>query len=656
MYPLELLLHLVGAILAGTAAFLAVRLIPHTGKLKGWLFISAALASLAVECITRLLTHSDVLAGKLVHLTLVDALPVATSVLFLAGIISSRANFRERKATLEILEEQISRLQHASTKADAEMPADEPAARQSVGDSGKEGSEDLPMLKNRELEQHRIAQADREWQAVFDAVTAPLFLYDRAYRVIRANRAYTDQANMALKDIIGKPYFEVFPKLGHPIIDPPQNFEQGTARSELRLETGEVFLSRNFPVYNEANEYHHSLHILEDVTQVKQAERSVRRTRQALKVVTACIHEMLLANDEPKMLQTLCRVAVESGGYRLAWVGNAEHDENKTVRPVASHGQKKDVPPLPNPTWADTESGHGPIGIAIRTGKTCIAQDFIHDPQFGFFHSYAAKNNLASVVGLPLYEGKSVWGGLVLCSDESFAFSKEEVAVLEVLSASVAFGVTAFRIRAEHMASLQESTRRIDGLRNNLEDIIVAMGTAIEKRHPYAIGHHRRVGEICMALALEMGLPDEQAYGVRLAGMVHDVGDIQVPEEIFCKTGELTEDERMQIERHPQVGHDILSGLNLPWPIVQAVLQHHERLDGSGYPKGLKGDELLLEAKIIAVADTIQAVAYAQRPDHPRLGLSAALAEVERNKGTLYDEVVVDAALRLFREKGYEVS
>lgn len=661
LYPQELPLHLAGIVLAGTAAFLALRLVPLTGKMKAFLFIAAALVLLMVEVLYQLLVQSGVLAaGMPGHRIFLDALPVAISALLLAGIISVRTFFSERKVALERLKEQISRLRHSSTQPDAELTVEELAARQAVVDSAEEGSALLPMLKQLELKRQRIVQMDRERQAIFDAIPSPVFVYDRAYRVIRANRAYAERTGMPLKDIIGRPYFEIFPKLGHPIIDLPQNVKNGLANSELRLETGEVFLSRNYPVYNEASEYQHTLHILEDVTQAKQAEKSVRRTRQALKTVIACIHEMLLSNDEPQMLQTVCRVAVESGWYCLAWVGNAEHDQNKTVRPLASHGHKKDFPLLPYPTWADTESGHRPIGIAIRTGKTCVVQDFIHDPNFESLHSYAVKNNLASVVALPLYSGTSVWGVLLLCSDESFAFSDEEVAVLEILSASVAFGVTALRIRAEHLASSQESTQRIDGLRNNLEKVIVAMGDAIEKRQPNAIGHQRRVGdrvgEIGMALALEMGLPEQQAYGVRLAGLVHDVGDIQIPEEIFSKTGGLTEDERIQIERHPQAGYDIFSELKLPWPVAQAVLQHHERLDGSGYPNGLKGNQILLEAKIIAVADTIEAIAYQQHPDHPRLGVPAALAEVERNKGTLYDAVVVDAALRLFREKGYEVS
>jgi HD-GYP domain-containing protein (c-di-GMP phosphodiesterase class II) len=654
VYSMELLLLSSGVILAGTASLLALRLIPLTGKLKQGLLLSAVPILLMLTGLYQLLVYSGVLAaGRLDHVIAIDALAVVMGTLLLAFIISSRAMYREHHAAQEWLEEQVRALQ--SSLARTEMTGDGLAAYGALAYAGKDRRDTLPLLKYIELMRHQNALAEHDWLLAFDAVTDPIVLYDRTYRVIRANHAYTDRAGMALKDIIGKPYFQVFPKLGRPIVDPSENIEQGVARSELRLETGEVFLSKNFPVYNEANEYRHTLHIFEDVTQIKQSEKAVRRTRLALKVVASCTREMLQANDESQMLQTVCRVAVESGAYRLAWVGQAEQDKNKTVSPIASYADKNHLISLPHATWDDTDAGHGPIGMAIRTGKTCVANDLIHDPKFRFWHGYATKNHLAAAVGLPLHSGKSVWGGLVLCSVEPLSFSAEEVAVLEVLSASLAFGVSAARIRAENMTSVQSSTLRFDGLKNNLEKIIVAMEVAIEKHHDYSIDHSRIVGEIGMRIALEMGLPEEQAYGVRLAGILHDVGEVQIPEEIFCKTGQLTADERMQAEGHTQAGHDIFSGLDLPWPLAKTVLQHHERLDGSGYPNGLKGDDILLEAKIIAVADTFSAIAY-QRQNHPRLGIPAALAELERNKGKLFDGVFVDAALKLFREKGYGVS
>jgi HD-GYP domain-containing protein (c-di-GMP phosphodiesterase class II) len=280
----------------------------------------------------------------------------------------------------------------------------------------------------------------------------------------------------------------------------------------------------------------------------------------------------------------------------------------------------------------------------------------INDPQLAYMHRDAVQHGYASAIGLPLSNGTNVFGALCFCADEPFAFSEEEVVVLEEFAAIVAFGITAFRLRIERHKDLQERVRYLGALRDNLEDIIEAVGIAIEARHnPYAVEHQNRVADMAKAIAQEMGFSEERVRGVQLAGILHDVGEIRIPEAILCKPGTLTDDELITVRNHPQLGYDILKEVTLPWPVAQAVLQHHERLDGSGYPKGLKGDDILPEARIIAVADTIDALAFQQRPSHPRLGIPTALLEIEKNKGTLFDKAVVDAAIKLFRDKEFKV-
>lgn len=532
------------------------------------------------------------------------------------------------------------------------MTADSFTTPQSGADPLKERTALLFMLEDLERERHQIKQEQHEWQTAFDAVTDPIFLYDRSYRILRANSAYANLAGMPLRDLKGQLYFEVFPKLGHPIIDSLQNLEQDIAKSEIQMGTGEIFLSKDFPVHNDAGEYLYSLHILEDITQIKQVGKSVRRTKRALKLSAACIREMLQASDELQMLQTVCRRVVESGWYRIAWVGYAEQDANKTVRPVVFSGYPEGFPAALHSTWADTEHGHGPVGTAIRTGKTHVIQNVLNDPQLAYRHRDAVQHGYASAIGLPLSSEASVFGALCFCADEPFAFSGGEVVVvLEEFAAIISFGITAFRLRAEHNNNLQERVQYLDALRVHLEDVIEAIGIAIEGRHnPYAVEHQNRVADIAKSIALEMGLPEEQARGVQLAGILHDVGEIQIPEGILSKPGKLTDDELMKLKDHPQLGYNILKQVTLPWPVAQAVLQHHERLDGSGYPQGLKGEEILPEARIIAVADAIDALASAS-PNHPRLGIPAALLEIEKYKGKLYDEAVVNAAIKIFRAR-----
>ncbi len=191
-------------------------------------------------------------------------------------------------------------------------------------------------------------------------------------------------------------------------------------------------------------------------------------------------------------------------------------------------------------------------------------------------------------------------------------------------------------------------------LRAALAATVQATAMMVETRDPYTAGHQRRVADMGRAIALEMQLTDEQIEGIHMAGMVHDLGKISVPSEILSKPTRLTDLERRLIKTHSQAGYDILKDIEFPWPIARIVLEHHERMDGSGYPNGLKGDQVLPESRILAVADVVEAMA-SHRPYRAGLGIEAALAEIEANRGTLYDPVVADVCLKLFREKGYRL-
>ena len=202
---------------------------------------------------------------------------------------------------------------------------------------------------------------------------------------------------------------------------------------------------------------------------------------------------------------------------------------------------------------------------------------------------------------------------------------------------------------AERTSSLRESEEK---LRTSLLESITALAVIVEMRDPYTAGHQHRVANLAVAIAREMKLSEEQLVGIYLAGAVHDVGKIRVPAEILSKPGRLTELEFSLIKEHSGNGSEILKNIHFPWPIAQIVLQHHERMNGSGYPDGIKGDALLIEARIIAVADVVESMA-SHRPYRPALGIDAALAEIQHNSGTLYDEAVVQACVRVFCNQGF---
>jgi len=206
----------------------------------------------------------------------------------------------------------------------------------------------------------------------------------------------------------------------------------------------------------------------------------------------------------------------------------------------------------------------------------------------------------------------------------------------------------------ERKQSAEALAMSIENLRKALGGTVQAIAMVVEARDPYTAGHQRRAADLAYTLAAEMGLSGDRIEGLRMAGRIHDIGKISVPAEILSKPTKLTPIEFGLIKVHPRAGYDILKEIEFPWPIAQIVLQHHERMDGSGYPQGLKGEEILLEAKILIVADVIEAMAT-HRPYRPALGIEAALEEISRGKGIHYDPAAVDACLKLFREKGYKM-
>lgn len=191
-------------------------------------------------------------------------------------------------------------------------------------------------------------------------------------------------------------------------------------------------------------------------------------------------------------------------------------------------------------------------------------------------------------------------------------------------------------------------------LRHAMGGVIQAMTMAVEMRDPYTAGHQRRVTNLARAISSEMDLSIDGIDAIRMAGVVHDIGKIHVPAEILSKPGQLTESEFGIIKSHPQVGYDILSTIDFEWPVADIVIQHHERINGSGYPAGLKQNDIMTEAKILGVADTFEAMA-SHRPYRPALGIDKASEELSENKGILYDSRVVDACLKLIKKKGFQV-
>ena len=186
-----------------------------------------------------------------------------------------------------------------------------------------------------------------------------------------------------------------------------------------------------------------------------------------------------------------------------------------------------------------------------------------------------------------------------------------------------------------------------------MDNTLETMSKIIEVKDPYTSGHQRRVCQLAIRIAQEMKLPEDKIEGIRIASLIHDIGKIGIPTEILSKPTKLTDIEFSLIKGHPQIGYDILKSIDFSYPVVQIVLQHHERLDGSGYPNNLRGNKIILEARILGVADVAEAMS-SHRPYRPALGIDKALEEISKNRGILYDPEVVDVCLKLFKEKGFK--
>jgi len=205
----------------------------------------------------------------------------------------------------------------------------------------------------------------------------------------------------------------------------------------------------------------------------------------------------------------------------------------------------------------------------------------------------------------------------------------------------------------ERKQAEEELKQSYGKLQEALDGTIHALAAMAEWRDPYTAGHQHRVAGLAIAIAKDMNFTEEQIKKIHISAIIHDIGKINVPSEILSKPGRLSEFEFEIIKTHPQVGYDILKGIKFPWPIARIVLQHHERLDGSGYPQGLSGEEICLEARILGVADVVEAMS-SHRPYRPAIGIDRALEEISRNKGILYDPNMVDVCVKIFTDKKFK--
>jgi response regulator RpfG family c-di-GMP phosphodiesterase len=380
-----------------------------------------------------------------------------------------------------------------------------------------------------------------------------------------------------------------------------------------------------------------------DMTARKDHEIKLGRLNQLLLTIRSINEYLLVAENEEALYRFVCEALKELEGVVGVIVGIRlpEH----VLKSVGWAGFSVEMASSLSVRWDDSPLGGGVMGTAAREGRPVVADDIENDPRYGPWREIVQTWGLKSAAAVPLVFGGEVNGVLSIYSEARHAFDEQDVHFLTEVAGDIAIGVHALRLDQNLHVTL-------DHLRSSMNSTVEAIASMVELRDPYTAGHERRVSQLASAIGQEMGLPERQIEGVRVIGFLHDIGKIAVPAEILSKPTRLTDIEFAMVKAHPQSGYDILKNLEFPWPVAQAVLQHHERLDGSGYPQGLTAEEIILEARIVMVADVVEAMA-SHRPYRSALGLDEALVEIKANRGRLYDEKVVDTCLSLFTEKGF---
>jgi PAS domain S-box-containing protein len=384
----------------------------------------------------------------------------------------------------------------------------------------------------------------------------------------------------------------------------------------------------------------------QDITEQKRLEAALRANTRELQLLSEINNVLVRARTEKELLRNCCRIMVEIGGYRMAWVGFADEGPGKPIVTVAHYGSDEGFLDSINLTWAETEHEDGPVSRSLRTGEIQIAEDICADPLVHSWRTEALKHGYRMVIALPFSLTDGARASLAVFGESPNIRSGSERGLMEQIASDLAYGIAT--LRTEISKTVHQET-----LRAALEQTINVIAETVEQRDPYTAGHQRRVADLCMRIAQKLGLPEDRTHGLHLAASIHDLGKIGIPAEILSKPGLLTPTQFNLLKEHAQLGYEILKDVAFPWPIADMIMQHHERLDGSGYPLGLKGDAISLEARILAVADVAEAMS-SHRPYRAAQGVDVALDEILAQRGTLYDSEVTVACVRVFREDGYE--
>jgi PAS domain S-box-containing protein len=503
-------------------------------------------------------------------------------------------------------------------------------------------------ITERKQAEEALLKSERNLAAIMNASTESIFLMDLEGGLLAANESLAKRLGTDLETLLRSNFYEFLPsdvaknrklrvkqmiKIGKPLYFEDESF-------------GRTILNSFYPIFDSKGQITRLAVIGMDITERKKMEERERHFKQVLLAIRNVNQLIVQETDPERLIDQACQILTETLGYYNAWI--VLFDEDKKVISIKAYGF------IDGYNLFEEQLKQGKYPLCIKKAfqeKGTIVIDNASDscPDCPLYSGHVGRAGLSSRI----QHGDKLYGMLTVSIPREYANLEETSKLFIELAGNLGLALYKISLEKERKKTEEELKLSYQKLQKAIKSTIQAIALILEKRDPYTAGHQRRMTKLACAIAEEISLSPDKIERLYIAGIIHDIGKINVPTEILSKPGRLSEIELSLIQTHPQVGSDILKEMELPGEVSSIVLQHHERMDGSGYPSGLSSKDIILEARILAVADVVEAMA-SNRPYRSALGLDKALEEITKNKGKLYDPEVVDVCLKLFKEKGFK--